>query len=79
MSDFSTAIAKTVQFDRKQAGLSQKQLADYAGVGKTVVFDIEHAKATVRLQSLLKVLHVLNIKLLIKTPLSYTETEHETG
>lgn len=79
MSDFSKAIAKTVQFDRKQAGLSQKQLADYAGVGKTVVFDIEHAKATVRLQSLLKVLHVLNIKLLIKTPLSYTETEHEAG
>jgi y4mF family transcriptional regulator len=77
MSDFSTEIAKAVKFDRKRAGLSQKQLADYAGVGKTVVFDIEHGKATVQLQSLLKVLRVVNIKLVIEDPLHYKESEHE--
>ena len=78
MGDFSTEIARAVKADRKQAGLSQKQLAEYAGVGKTVVFDIEHGKATVQVQSLLKVLRVVNIKLVIEGPLPYQEAEHET-
>ncbi|MFC2101121.1 helix-turn-helix domain-containing protein [Bacteroidota bacterium] len=47
---------------RKLAGLSQKSLADLAGVGKTVVFDLEKGKETVQLNSLLKILKVLNIK-----------------
>jgi len=34
-----------------------------AGVGKTVVFDIEHGKQTVRLETLMKIMKVLNIKM----------------
>ena len=53
---------------RKKAGISQKELADLAGVGKTTVFDIENGKETVRLKNILKVLTVLNIKLTAEGP-----------
>ena len=58
-----------VRFHRKKAGLTQKQLADFARVGKTVVFDIEKGKTTVRLDTLAKVLSVLNISLEVSSPL----------
>lgn len=79
MNEFSSNIAKAVKFHRKQAGLSQKQLAEYSGVGKTVVFDIEHAKSTIQIETLLKVLHVLNITLVIKAPLNYKGLKNETS
>lgn len=61
-------MANMVRYFRKQSGLSQQQLAQLAGVGKTVVFDIEKGKETVRLNSLQKVLEVLNIKIKFETP-----------
>ncbi|MDR3492842.1 MAG: helix-turn-helix domain-containing protein [Gammaproteobacteria bacterium] len=64
----SENIARTVRYFRKQSGITQLALAQLAGVGKTVVFDIEKAKTTVQLDSLLKVLAVLNIKLTLETP-----------
>ena len=67
----NTKIANMVRYFRKQSGLSQLQLAELAGVGKTVVFDIEKGKATVQLNSLLKVLDVLNIQLKFQTPLEF--------
>ena len=54
-------IAKMVHYYRKQSGLSQQALARLAGVGKTVVFDIEKGKESVQVNTLLKVLDVLNI------------------
>ena len=51
------------------AGLSQLQLADMAGVGKTVVYDIEKGKATIRLDTLRKILSVLNIRVQLTSPL----------
>ena len=67
----SEEIGKIVIFHSQKAKLIQKQLADLAGVGKTIVFDIEKGKETVQLNSLLKVLSVLNIKLEMKSPLMY--------
>jgi len=55
---------------RKKAGLTQLQLADLAGIGKTTVFDIERNKETVRFNNLLAVLQVLNIKIEFKSPLA---------
>jgi len=40
-----------------------------AGVGKTVIYDIEHGKETVRLITLLKVLDALNISVNMVSPL----------
>ena len=56
-------IAEMVRFHRKRSGLSQVELAKLASVGKTVVFDIENGKLSIRLNTLLKVLNVLNIKI----------------
>lgn len=61
-------IAKIIHYCRKQSGLSQQELARLADVGKTVVFDIEKGKETVRLNTLLKVLDVLNIQLKLVMP-----------
>lgn len=61
-------IAKTIHYYRKQSGLSQQELARLAGVGKTVIFDIEKGKETVQLNTLLKVLDVLNIRMKFETP-----------
>jgi HTH-type transcriptional regulator / antitoxin HipB len=62
-------IANLIQFHRKKAALSRNELADLAGVGKTVIFDIEHGKSTVQYQSLAKVLVTLNICLIFQSPL----------
>ena len=63
-----TEIAKIIHYCRKQSGLSQQELAKLAGVGKTVVFDIEKGKETVQLKTLLRVLDVLNIRIKLETP-----------
>ncbi len=62
-------IGTIVRFHRKQAGLSRIELADIAGVGKTVVYDIENGKESVRLNTLLKILGSLNISISIDSPL----------
>lgn len=67
--EFFQELAAMVKQHRKGAGLSQIELADFAGVGKTVVYDIEHAKKTVKMQTLYKVLNALNITIVLKSPL----------
>jgi y4mF family transcriptional regulator len=68
-------IGQTISKVRKKAALTQQQLAQLAGVGKTVVFDIEKGKETVQLNTLLKILETLNIKLSLKTPFSIEDDE----
>lgn len=62
-------LGRIVRFHRKKSGLSQIQLANLAGVGKTAIFDIEKGKTSVRLDTLFKVLTVLNISLRLTSPL----------
>ncbi|HEX2935598.1 MAG TPA: helix-turn-helix domain-containing protein [Bacteroidales bacterium] len=62
-------LAKIIKKHRKAAGLSQIQLAEMAGVGKTVVFDLEKGKETIQLDTLRKILSVLNIKVQLISPL----------
>ena len=50
------------------AGLSQAGLAKLAGVGKTVVFDLEHGKLSIRYDTLTKILAVLNISIRFESP-----------
>lgn len=49
--------------------MTRLELARLAGVGKTVVFDIESGKRTVRVETLLRVLDALNIRLAWTSPL----------
>ncbi|MBW8333649.1 MAG: helix-turn-helix domain-containing protein [Prolixibacteraceae bacterium] len=61
-------LATVIKKHRKAAGLSQLQLAEMAGVGKTVVFDLEKGKETIQLATLRKILVVLNIKVQLTSP-----------
>ena len=61
-------LATVIKKHRKAAGLSQLQLAEMAGVGKTVVFDLEKGKETIQLDTLRKIMAVLNIKVQLTSP-----------
>lgn len=61
-------IGQLVKRHRKTAGLTQLGLANLAGVGKTVVFDIEKGKPSIQLDTLLKILDALNIQIELKVP-----------
>jgi len=62
-------LGDIIKMHRKAAKLSRVQLADMAGVGKTVVYDIEKGKETIQLDTLRKILKVLNIKIELTSPL----------
>lgn len=68
-------IAGLVHYYRKHSGLSQQELARLAGVGKTVIYDIEKGKESIRLNTLLKVFDVLNIHIKFETPFPQTPDE----
>lgn len=62
-------LSEALAYHRKRSGLSQAQLALMAGVGKTVVFDAEHGKSSIQIDTLSKILKVLNITWQIESPL----------
>ena len=76
---FFSNLAQIVIYHRKKSGLNRLELALLAGVGKTVIYDIEHGKPTVRLATIIKILDVLNIRITFEGPLmnTYREIENE--
>lgn len=62
-------LSSIVHFHRKKSGLTQKALADLAGVGKTVVFEIENGKTSIQFDTLIKVLKALNIRINYSSPI----------
>ena len=62
-------IGKMIRYHRKMADLTQEEVGKLAELGKTVVFDIEKGKLTVKLSTLLKLLKVLNIQMTFNSPL----------
>lgn len=65
-------IANIIRENRKNAGLTQIELAQLAGIGKTAVFDIEKGKESIKLKTLMAVLKVLNIEVIIKSPIDHS-------
>lgn len=63
------ALNEILKKHRRISGLSQAGLAKLAGVGKTVVFDLEHGKQSIRYDTLRKILFVLNITISFQSPL----------
>lgn len=75
-------LSEIIFFHRKKSGLTQKQLATLAGVGKNVIYELESGKQTIRLDTLLKILIILNIEIDFRSPLGATfmqEQRHENG
>lgn len=64
-------IGEVIRFHRKKSGLSQQELSKIAGLGKTVVFDVEKGKLSIRFDTLLKLMKVLNIKINLQSPLMH--------
>lgn len=75
-------LSEIVFFHRKKSGLTQKQLATLAGVGKNVIYELESGKQTIRLDTLLKILTILNIEIDFRSPLGAAFMQgqkHENG
>ncbi len=68
-------LGAIVQRHRKRSGLSRERLAEIAGVGKTVIYDIEHGRESVRYTNIRKVLYALNIKIRFVSPLEEASDE----
>jgi HTH-type transcriptional regulator/antitoxin HipB len=62
-------LNQLIRNHRKKAGLAQAELAKLAGVGKTVVWDLEHGKESVQWDTIQKILRVLNITPEWRSPL----------
>ena len=62
-------LQNIILYHRKQAALSRKDLAELAGVGKTVIYDVEKGKKTVKWSSISAILDALNITIKFSSPL----------
>lgn len=67
--ELSEVIGQAVLRHRKAAGLTRGELSELAGVGATAIFQIENGHPTVKLETLVSVLDVLNIKLQLRSSL----------
>ncbi len=72
-------IGSVIRFHRKKSGLTQLELAKLAGIGKAAVYDMEHSTKSTRIDTLLKVLNVLNIKIILESPLMQIYEEQKTS
>ena len=74
-------LAAVIRMHRKAARLSRIQLAELAGVGKSVIYDVEKGKESVQMDTLQKILKVLNIKIILTSPLleNLQNIENEKG
>jgi y4mF family transcriptional regulator len=57
--DTPAALGNAARTARKQLGLTQPQLALAAGVGVRFIVELEAGKPTLRLETILRVLHAL--------------------
>lgn len=76
--EIAKKIGQMIRFHRKKARMTQWGLAKFAEIGKTAVFDVEKGKSTVRLSTLLRILHVLNVRIEFSGPLMHL-FEREKG
>ncbi len=58
-------LAAMVRSRRKELGLTQEELARYAGCGLAFMYDLEKGKPSVRFDKVLDVLRVLGLQLVI--------------
>ncbi|MDT0631426.1 helix-turn-helix domain-containing protein [Rubrivirga litoralis] len=58
-----------LRYHRERASLSRRALSALSGVSETAIYDAEHGKPTVRLDTLLALLKALNLSLHVEGPL----------
>ena len=62
-------LGPLLRFHRDRAGLSRRGLSALSGVSETAIYDAEHGKPTVRLDTLLSLFDALNLSLRVEGPL----------
>lgn len=72
-------LHKMILYHREQAKMSREQLAELAGVGKTVIYDLEKGKQTGKWSTIMSILHALNIDIKFQSPLmeAYEKSDHQ--
>ena len=70
-------LGNIIRDHRKKSGLTQQDLAEMVGVGKTVVYDLEKGKDTVKISTLLRILKGLNIKVKLESPFIQNLTDEK--
>ncbi len=66
---FEEELKKLVIAHRKKSNLSQSDLAVFAGVSRTAIQRLEQGNTTIQMDTLLKILMVLNIRLYLQGPI----------
>ncbi len=62
-ADSLSTLGSSIRLRRRVLRLTQQDLSDMSGVALRVVHDLEHDKATVQLNTLIKVLSTLGLHL----------------
>jgi len=58
----STSIGPAIRHYRKEAGLTQGQLAEMAGLNRTYLSDLERGKDTEQIRRILRILKLLGVR-----------------
>ena len=61
-------LGKIILYHRKKGNFSRSELADMAGVGQTVIYEVEKGKITIRSEIMFKILDALNIRIALTSP-----------
>lgn len=72
-------IARAVLHHREKAGLSRRQLSELAEVAESCIYNVEKMSTGVRLDTLLKLFSVLNIRLALHGPFMDDVLDGEGG
>jgi len=72
-------IAEVIEFHRKKANLTQGELSNLSGVGKTVIWKVENGHRGVQWANLEKLFHVLNIGIEWRSPILDRENRLSAG
>jgi HTH-type transcriptional regulator / antitoxin HipB len=65
-SSATEQLGRAIRARRRALRLNQGELANLAGVGLAFLYELEHGKATVRIDKLLAVLAVLGLELQLR-------------
>ncbi|MBY0281678.1 MAG: helix-turn-helix domain-containing protein [Alphaproteobacteria bacterium] len=69
-------LSKMLVWHRKKSKITQQTLADLAGISRTAIQRLENGTAPVQLDTLWKVLEILNIKMSYSSPIMGRYKEH---
>ena len=62
-------VGRIIRHHRDHLGLTRARLSMFSGVSETAIYDVERGKPSVRLDTVSKLLEVLNVAVRFESPL----------